>query len=394
VATFVGVGFSQNVDAKEAAKEAAAKAKNQLGYDRIDLAIVFNTIHYSPGEFLPVLNDRLQRTRLVGCSTAGLITAQRPLLRGLGLIVLASDNIRFEAGCVNHLHLQDPIVAGKTLFKNALSDFGIEQRKIFICLADGLLNNLTDILTGVNAQDEGKVIITGAGASDNFLFSQTQQHYREKSYHNSAVGLFFGGKMLLGVSSQHGFKPLGQPHLITRAEGPIIRSIDGKKPFALYRQYFEAAAETMRTEHLDPMKVLYPLGIRLTTKNGTLLRNVLRVLDDESILCQDKIPEGAEVHLMIANQDSHLAAAAQAATAVREQLANKKPRLLLIFESLLRYRILRRAAGQVTGIIQNILGQDIPLLGMYSWGEFVTAKGITGANTFVQNGNITLVAIG
>ncbi|MFH1091315.1 MAG: FIST C-terminal domain-containing protein, partial [Pseudomonadota bacterium] len=251
-----------------------------------------------------------------------------------------------------------------------------------------------DVLTGISAQVDEEIIITGAGASDNFHFAKTHQYYKDKAFNHSAIGLLLGGRMLWAVSSQHGWKPLGRPRTITKAEGHIIRTIDGKKAAEVYHQYFEKTPETIRDEQLGPVKILYPLGISLGRKKGNLIRNVLGILDDGSILCQDTVPENAEVHLMIGNPDSHLGAAAQAAKMVREQLANQRPRLVLIFESLLRYRILRRTSGQITRIIQDILGEDIPILGMYSWGEFVTFKGLPPPNVFVQNGNITLVAIG
>lgn len=394
MATYVGIGFSQNLDAAIAAKEAADQAKRQLGQERIDLAIVFATVHYQAEEFLPVLYEQLQRTRLIGCSAAGLITHHKTFRRGIGLIILNSDNVRFETGCVNHLHLQDKSFAGKSLVKSTVSDFGVQQRKIFLCLADGLLNNLTDMLAGIGAQAEGDIIITGAGASDNFQFAKTYQYYKEKSFQNTAIGLLLGGRISVGVASQHGWKPLGRPRFVTSAEGHILRTIDNKKAIDIYHRYFEAEAESMRTPQLGSLKTLYPLGFRLNPSGHYLIRNVLGVLDDGSFLCQDKIPVGAEVHIMISNPETQLEATIEAANMIREQLANKKPRVLIVFESLLRNRILRRGADQVAPVIQNVLGGDIPLLGMYSWGEFVTFKDLPPPNAFVQNGNITIVAIG
>ena len=393
MATTVGIGFSQHLDAVTAAKEAAYVAKQQLAQSRIDVALFFNTVHYSPETFLPVLFEELLRTRVLGCSAAGIITPDRVLLRGIGVVAICSDHIRFETGCVHHLHLQDKISSGKELAKTTMSDFGVQQRKLFLCLTDGLLEGLTDLLAGVNSQFNGEILLAGAGASDNFLFEKTAQHYKDKSFNHSALGLLFGGRILLGVSSQHGWKPLGKPRIVTKSTGRTIREIDGQPADSPYREYFPAEAASLRSPKLGPIKILYPLGIRLPGKDNTLIRNILGVLDDGSVLCQDNVPEGSEVHLMIGNPESHLEAARKAATKVREQIGNKKPKVVIVFESLLRYRILRRFAEQVPNIIREVLGEDVPIIGMYSWGEF-TSNNFIGNQVMVQNGNITIIAIG
>ena len=41
--------------------------------------------------------------------------------------------------------------------------------------------------------------------------------------------------------------------------------------------------------------------------NQYLLRNIIDILEDGSIVCQEGVPEGAEVHLMISNKDSCIA---------------------------------------------------------------------------------------
>jgi len=250
LATFIGVGFSQQLDACAAAQEATQQAKRQLNHDRIDLAMVFNTIHYSPSEFLPPLFQELQQTRLIGSSTAGLLTPQRVILRGIGLILLCSDNIKFEAGCVNHLQLQDKATAGKTLIQNTLSDFGVQQRKIFLCLADGLLTEVTDFLAGAQSLLGPDVLMAGGGSSDNFHFQKTYQHFKDKSFTHSAVGVLLGGRMSAGVSVRHGWKPLGKPRFIDQAEGHIIRRISGQKAITPYREYFADRADVLAQEHL------------------------------------------------------------------------------------------------------------------------------------------------
>ena len=97
---------------------------------------------------------------------------------------------------------------------------------------------------------------------------------------------------------------------------------------------------------------------------------------------------------MIGNQDSFLAAAEDAARQVQEQLQGQRPGLIVVVESLSRLRFLSRQAHQEAEAIQDILGKNIPLLGMYSLDEYSTLD--TEAPTdrvLLQNGNIMVLAI-
>lgn len=70
------------------------------------------------------------------------------------------------------------------------------------------------------------------------------------------------------------------------------------------------------------------------------------------------------------------------------------PRAVLIIESLMRYRILGRAASQETDIIKNILG-PAPLLGTYTYGQFYKHPlQQLKSKSLLQNGSIILLAVG
>ncbi len=49
---------------------------------------------------------------------------------------------------------------------------------------------------------------------------------------------------------------------------------------------------------------MYPLGLYLEESRQYLLRNIIDILEDGSIVCHEGIPQGAEVHLMISNKES------------------------------------------------------------------------------------------
>ena len=394
MATRVGIGFSQNYDTRLAAQEAADQAKKYLQSDRVDLAIVFSTTHYAPPEVIPVIFEIMNRTRIIGASTPSIILPSQVVDRGIAVMALISDQIRFESGCMPYLKLQEKTEAGRKLVRSTISEFGQKQRQLFLCIADGLLDNLSDLMEGIKQEFRYGIPMIMVGSSDDFRFKRTYQYFKDTAMSDGAVSLVLGGRLQAGTSIQHGFKPIGKPRTVDKIKGPLILSINGRKASDLYAQYFGGEAETLKQGPSSPLSFRYPLGVRLPGSKQYILRNVLGVLDGGAIICQDKVPEGAEVNIMIGNQSSYLQAAEEAAKDVREQLTLKKPSFVLIFESIARRKLLGRGAAEELRIIRNTFGDDVPLLGMFCLNEFFRYSHDPSNDPWlVQNGNVIITAV-
>ena len=390
----IGIGFSQDRDTTIAALEASQQAKQQLNRDRIDCAFVFNTLHYDPKEFLPIIYDSLYNTKIIGCSTAGIILTERIETCGIGILALHSDHIKFETGYVTHLDLRDCRMAGKTLAKSSLTDFGKQHRKLFLYFINSQSNPILNLSQGIKDILGEDFPVVGAGSSDDFQFEKSFQYHHNQIITNGAVCALLGGQLDIGMACQHGWHPLGKPRYIDQIEGPVIKSIDGKKALNIYEEYFPKEASTLKASSFGQINIHYPLGLRINDTDQYILRNVRRVLDEGGIVCQDSVKMNSEVHIMIGNKDSCLNAAENATVEVREQLNHKRPHLVLIFESLLRYKILGRSAIKEIQFIKDVLGYPIPIFGMYSHGEIFTYKSPEIKNeTHLQNGSIIVIAI-
>ena len=237
--------------------------------------------------------------------------------------------------------------------------------------------------------------IIGAGSSDDFHFTKTYQYCQDKFLTKGTVGVLIGGQVHLGIGNKHGWKPLGKPRIVDKVDGHIIKTIDGKKASALYEEYFGEEAKALRSTQLSHMAILYPLGVYIEDENEYLLRNAIDILNDGSIVCHGEVPEGSEVHLMIGNKDSCKQAAIYAALQAKEALQGKIPKVVIIFESLARHKLLGRGAFKEVQMIKEVLGQEVPIIGMYSYGEispFHSSKNIH--KTHLQNESVVLIALG
>lgn len=394
MATYIGIGFSQNANPSDAALEAINQAKTQANQLNIHMAIVFSTIHYSRLETSALLRQYLPNTKIIGASTAGIILPDFIANRGIAVVVINSDQLKFGLGAARDLDSSDPRQAGAAIGRDAIADFGHHRRQVFVLFSDGLLKNSSALLSGLQQTLGTAFPVIGAGSSDSFHYKKNYQYFQDKFMSSSACGFLIGGQVNIGFGSSHGWKPLGKPRHITKTEGTAIRAIDGQKASHIYEDFFGKDFKTWPAARRRDIATVYPLGIYLAQERQYLLRNAVDIESDGSIICQGDVPEGSEVHLMIGNKDYCREAAIEAAHKASEGLYGKQPKLVLIFESLARQKLLGRHAIHEIQAIREVFGNTAPTVGMYCHGEMTPHLSPDGTvRTHLQNGSIVVLAI-
>lgn len=388
-----GVGFSSHPNVLTAAQEAVARAKAQLKKEHVDAAFLFNTAHYDPKKFLPILAQSLNPRCLIGCLTSEIIIENRFEPAGIAVLLLTSDQIKFESGRVSHLTVQDLRAAGKTFVRNCLSGLGISSRKLLLFFIDGLIETPSAFLGGIKEEFGRTIPVIGVGSSAPLRHQKTYQYHLDEILSAGACGLILSENCRLGMSCQHGWKPLGQPRKITGSRDNVILTIDHKKAISIYEELLGGRIPAWDKTRLDNVALRYPLGLQTASGQGYVVRNVTAKLDDGSIVCQDKVSDDTTVHILLGNKRSCLQAAEQAAYEVREQLGGTPPRLIFVMESLLRRSLLGRSSAQEIRLIQNILGETVPLIGMCSQKEiFATLPGKSSEEE-IHNSSLMILAI-
>jgi len=374
VATEIGIGFSQEMNPEQAAKDAAFQSKTHLNVDRIDLAIIISSVHYDPKVTLPVFQTVLNNAKIIGCSSAGIILQDSIKTRGILVITTSSEDTKFGIGAVNNITSQNIRQMGTSLAQNCMADFGQHARQLFLFFFDGSLENVPLLVEGI--QDNfGKIFpIIGAGSCDDFHFENTFQIFQNKILRYAAAGIIFGEHMGFAFGVSHGWKPLGKPRTVTKSEGNIIKTIDNKPAVKLYEEYLGKDPRSLNLKHFDRTTLLYPLGIFVEENKKCLLRNAVDIQANGSIVCQGDVSEGAEIHIMIGNKESCKQAAKEAAEEAKKNLLGKEPRILVIIESMARLKLLGRSALDEIKEIKKVFGEEVPLIGMYSNGEICPTK--------------------
>jgi hypothetical protein len=392
--TSISIGFSQHPDPQNAALQACVQVKSQLNASETDLIIVFASPQYIIPETQAVITRALKPKNLVGSSTGGIILSNGVTSRGIAIVGIISDEINVGVSAIKDIDNQDTHHVGFDLARKATQDLNSSHREVFITFSEGIEKNSSAFIRGVKESLGGGFPVLGAISSDDFEYKNLSQFFQDQVLRNSAVGLLLGGSFHLALGCKHSFKPLGKPRTVTKVEGYILRTIDDQPAVEIYKHFLGPEAQGIKNAALNSCAAMYPLGIYLEGTNQYLLRNIIDILEDGSIVCHEGIPQGAEVHLMISNKESCRNSAIEAAGMVKASLADRPAKLIMIFESLARHKILGRSAFNEIQDIKNILGNTTPVIGMCSYGEigpFGTLNNIK--NIYLHNESILIIAI-
>ncbi len=394
MATRIGTGFSSASDPVEAFKAAAIEVKTTLNTVQTDALIVFASASYITPESAATLQRILQPKRLIGSTTSGIIINDKIETRGVGILAIASDELHFASASLENINMLSPREAGHSLTQALLKDHSSSQRNTCLYFYDGVRYNGSAFHTGIHDGLGLALPIAGAVGVDGPKTPKTQYLYQTHLLENAATGLLIGGANIAVIATGHSWQPLGKPRIIDKAEGNIIKTIDGKPAADLYKNYF-ADNVNENTNSLEDIRLLYPLGIGTNQPREYLIRNPIDILEDGSIVCQGDIPTESKVHLMITNKDACRQSAGETARELRTKMMGKPPKLIIIFESIVRRKVLGRSATPNLQAVREMFGHHVPIFGMYTFGETSTLRSPeSAAATQLSNGSMTLMAIG
>ncbi|MDD5129083.1 MAG: FIST N-terminal domain-containing protein [Candidatus Omnitrophica bacterium] len=391
----ISLGFSENKDHIQAVNEAIGQAIVGLGKTRKDLAIIFTTIEFAHPLVLKITNNLLGGIPLLGCSSLGIITNRGIFKHGFAILLISLDQqIFLNLALVKDVNKKTPIAAGRELGEKFLSSCKDSRRSLSLIFSDGLISDGTSLINGLQEKLGRSFPLIGASASDNSAYVQTFQYFNKEVLTDACCGMLFGGKVNFGFGIKHGWKALGKIRYVTKSEGNIIKEINNEPAVKLYEDYFAKDALELAKE-LRRISIFYPIGIYLQGEKEYLLRNIISIKGDGSIVTQGDIPQDSPIRLMIGTKDSCLAASAASCEEAKRSLGTQKAKLVMIFNSTSRFTLLGRQYPKELEIIKSVFGEDTPLIGIYTYGEQAPLKSINYlGRAYFHNQSINILALG
>lgn len=332
-----------------------------------ELIIVFSSVKHDQREMLSGVREVSKDVPLIGCSTAGEITLGGSSEGNVAVMAIQSDAIDFTIGKGGDLKA-GVRQAGAELARN-ISSSAQHPVNCLLMLTDVLNGNGAEVVRGIQDVMGENALIIGGAAGDDFLFKQTFEYYNDDISSSSVVGAGLSGDYAIGVGVRHGWVSIGTPMIATKSQDAVLQELDGRPAVSIYEDYFGKKAEELREEPLAKLAITYPLGMTIEGSDELLIRDPITVDDQGAITCAGDIPQGSEVRLMIGSKEEAIAAAKEAAQQALTQLGGKAPRAIIIFNCIARRKLFGRYAKDEIAAIQEILGQEVPLIGFYTYGE-------------------------
>ena len=388
IATSGGVGTGSS--AYKAATEACMQALLGLPEHKADVLIVFGSVSLDQDKLIEAISKTSPGSLIVGCSTAGELSSEGfATEKSVVVLAITSDQMKFWGGVGHHI-LWNPHRAGE----DCMEEIEYESRGYIssaLVFLDVISGNGDQALLGATERLGNGFPLWGGAASDDLLFFETYQYYKDKAYSGSIVGLGLSGDFHAAGAVMHGFLPVGVARKVTKSKDLILEELDGKPASSIYQEYFgEEHLHELHEGLLPSLAISYPLGIFLPESNDVILRNPVSVDKDGTMKFTSPIPLGAEVRLMISDIEQALETAELAAKKVLEELGGRQPKAIIVISSIARKKMLGAQANDEIAIIQRVFGRDVPIVGYYSYGQ--VGGSIDGQLPF-HNGSILIWAL-
>lgn len=383
MAAKAGVGFSEKTYSRDAGIEAARVALAQAGAEGCDLVLLFATAKHDPKLLRDGVRDVVgPQARIIGGASVGVITNDRMGYEGhqAGAAVISSDAMTIDLFKERGL-ADNEYGVGSALGQQIRSKTYEGQENLLLMYdlvksrtSEAMSLNITSPLLRGMEQSLGDWPATaGLGLLGSFQFNPGFHWFDDEVEgqqleEQSALALMLSGDVRMDTVIMHGCCPSSGYHTITKADESVILEIDGR-----------SAADTVRglmgvdqDVGWEDFPIFTVFGINKGDKFGAFKKDdytvrMCQAVDRERgglAVVADDLKTGTEFQFMRRSIDFDYMG--EQVRALRDRLNGSRPFFAFYINCAAR-------AGAFSGMdeedaeeMQRVIGDEIPLLGMYS----------------------------
>jgi hypothetical protein len=379
-----GHGHSTASDAREAGREAVRAALGGRAPVAGDLVVIFPSVMYDLEALHAGAMEEAGPAEVVGCTTVGAFTSDLQVPAGVVATHLVGGELSFGV-CHVECDREDLPAVTRHAAETARERAGGERYdSALMLLCDALTPDQREVARGAYEVTSAVVPIVGGVAGDDLRFEATITFGEGRMLSNGIVCVWINSERSIGVGVGHGWRPIGRPMLVTRAEGPVIHELDGLPAVDAYLS--ERGAPLLDGPTFGARVMDRPLG--LPHAHGHYdLRHIHSETPDGGLVLTTGVSEQSVVQVMCSDDDGLLSGAREAADAAMANL-DGPPRLALVFSCCTRVPLLGDRVGEEVRQISTALG-GAPAGGFYTLGEFARVTGSTG----IHNSSVAVLAL-
>jgi hypothetical protein len=362
------VGRSAHPDAATAGREAARSAL--AAHDDARLLIVFATSDHDLRAVAAGIAEAAPGIPVVGGTTAGEIDAGGPAQGTVQALALGGDGFSFSATAVSVT--ADPRDAGARAAA-CVGDVADAPNRVLLLLSDGPTAIQPEIVRGAYSVAGAGVPLVGGLAGHRAAGGTPELLYGNTVLQASVVGVAIGSDAPIGVGVRHGWRPVGEPMLVTRAATSRVLELDGRPAAAVYRERLGGDPSVRVGVEVT---LTHPFGMRRRIGEA----HARWVGDDGAPdgSLHGVLPAGALVWLMESDADGVADATDAACREALDALGDDAPLALVAFDCNARLEIL--GADGARDEVARMAGHagGAALTGSYTFGEIARTRGTAG----------------
>jgi hypothetical protein len=379
------VGHSEAPDAATAGRESVQRALDGRTPGPGDLVLIFPNAGYDLEALHAGAMEAAGPASVVGCTTVGAFTHEAQVVFGCVAVCIPGDGASFG---VCHAERDDADIAGCTrrAAQTARDRAGEEHpHSVLMLLCDGLTPDQREMARGAYDVTSAVVPLVGGAAGDDLHWRATYTFGEGRILSNGLVCVWLNTSRPMAVAVDHGWRPLGKPMIVTRAEGPTIYELDGQPALDVYLSERGAALKE-DGRSWGEMCMERPVG--LPNAYGRYdLRQIHERVPGGGLVLTTGVPEQTVVQVMASDEESLLEGARHVAEEALEELEDE-PRVAVVFSCCTRAPLLRERLPEEVAVISSTLG-GLPAAGFYTCGEFARVTGSTG----IHNSSVAILVL-
>jgi hypothetical protein len=372
-----GVGHSHAAGSAEAGREAVRTALAGHAPTADDLVILFTTVDHDIEALYRAAAAEAAPAGVFGCTSTGNFTHAEQVPSGCVAALLAADETAYG---ICHVERDDGDIAGsaRRAAQTARERAGDRYpNSVLLLLTDGLTPDQREIARGAYEVTTAVIPFVGGAAGDNLTWEDTRTFGEGRVLANGIVAVWINSERPMGVSVDHGWRPVGRPMLVTRAEGTIVHELDGTPALAAYLA--EQGGELQKTDAEFFRKVMdSPVGLPNARGRYDVRQLHAFLPEGGGINLATGVSDQSILQVMSTDDEALIEGARRAAQEAVQHLTGQA-RLALVFSCGSRVPLLGdRVREEVEAISAALNG--VPVCGFYTYGEFARTTGSTGVH--------------
>lgn len=346
-----------------------------------DLVVVYASMGHDFQALIDEAAHLAPSARIVGSSCCGVVGREGVSESMHDVAIMTVRGAELAVAALDGIHAHNSYDCGTLLAASLLRDE--PDTNVVLYLGSGIDIANDEVIRGMEAVLGAGVTIVGATSSDNMLGLASFQMADGQVTEHGAWAVGFADPSLRAVTqATHGFVAVGEPMIVTRAEGNRIIELDGRPAWEQYtaRLALAPSATCGDTIPIGALAEELPTDLAQEYGNEHILRVVTSHDPDGTMHYATTIAQGTRLWLTVRDEERIFNDMDRMMQQMVDRIGADSVQAVFHADCLARGRFLfdRVMKDELVSRMQYPLSHDgtpPPWLGMYGFGEFARLGG-------------------